>query len=123
MFWVRRFVRFHWLRHPSRWERQRSSRSLLRLPTSRRWRLLFLYRQVLDIELTWMQQIGRPKSPVRIPVVLSRMPAAHLLEQVEPMFAPIVTLLYGVYRGGGVIGAQVEGLLGGLAAGRGALVT
>jgi len=27
--------------------------------------LLFLYRQVLDIELPWMQQIGRPKSPVQ----------------------------------------------------------
>jgi len=25
---------------------------------------------VLDIELPWMQQIGRPKSPMRIPVVL-----------------------------------------------------
>lgn len=34
--------------------------------------LLFLYRQVLDIDLPWLQSIGRPKSPIRIPVVLSR---------------------------------------------------
>ena len=42
-----------------------------------------------------MQQIGRPKSPIRIPVVLSRVEIASLLEQVEPTFAPIVALLYG----------------------------
>ena len=57
--------------------------------------LLFLYRQVLDIELPWMQQIGRPKSPIRIPVVLSRAEVARLLEHVDPAFAPIVGLLYG----------------------------
>jgi len=49
----------------------------------------------LDIELPWMQQIGRPKSPVRIPVVLSRAEAARLLEQVDPTFAATVALLYG----------------------------
>jgi len=42
-----------------------------------------------------MQQIGRPKSPVRIPVVLSRAEAARLLEQVDPTFAATVALLYG----------------------------
>jgi integrase len=57
--------------------------------------LLFLYRQVLDIELPWMQQIGRPKSPLRIPVVLSRAEVARLLEQIEPTFAVVVALLYG----------------------------
>ena len=57
--------------------------------------LLFLYRQVLDIDLPWMQQIGRPKSPIRIPVVLSRAEIARLLECVDPTFTPMVGLLYG----------------------------
>lgn len=57
--------------------------------------LLFLYRQVLDIDLPWMQQIGRPKSPVRIPVVLSRVEVARLLDQVEPTFSVMVASLYG----------------------------
>ena len=57
--------------------------------------LLFLYRQVLDIELPGMQQIGRPKSPLGIPVVLSRAEVARLLEQIEPTFAVVVALLYG----------------------------
>ena len=30
--------------------------------------LLFLYRQVLGMELPWMQQIGRPPERKRIPV-------------------------------------------------------
>jgi site-specific recombinase XerD len=42
-----------------------------------------------------MQQIGRPKSPVRIPVVLSRAEVSRLLDQVEPTFAVTVALLYG----------------------------
>ena len=57
--------------------------------------LLFLYRQVLDIDLPWMQQIGRPKSPVRIPVVLSRVEVARLLEQAEPPFSVMAARLYG----------------------------
>ncbi len=33
--------------------------------------LLFLYRQVLGMELPWLQQIGRPPERKRIPVVLT----------------------------------------------------
>src|SRR5579885_2004332 len=33
--------------------------------------LLFLYGKVLDIELPWMQEIGRPREKKRSPVVLS----------------------------------------------------
>ncbi|MCB1972997.1 MAG: phage integrase N-terminal SAM-like domain-containing protein, partial [Burkholderiaceae bacterium] len=33
--------------------------------------LLFLYRQVLGMELPWMQRIGRPPERKRIPVVLT----------------------------------------------------
>ena len=33
--------------------------------------LLFLYRDVLGLDLPWMQQIGRPPERKRIPVVLS----------------------------------------------------
>ena len=33
--------------------------------------LLFMYRDVLSMDLPWMQQIGRPPERKRIPVVLS----------------------------------------------------
>lgn len=34
--------------------------------------LLFLYREVLDVRLPWMDQVVRAKRPKRIPVVLTR---------------------------------------------------
>ena len=105
LFWVRRFIRFHRLRHPRSMGSAEVEAFLSHLATERHVApsthkqalaaLLFLYRQVLDIELPWMQQIGRPKSPLRIPVVLSRAEVAHLLEQIEPTFAVVVALLYG----------------------------
>ena len=105
LFWVRRFIRFNRLRHPRSMGCSEVEAFLTHLATERHVApsthkqalaaLLFLYRQVLDIELPWMQQIGRPKSPVRIPVVLSRAEVARLLEHAEPKFAPIIALLYG----------------------------
>jgi integrase len=57
--------------------------------------LLFLYRQVLDIDLPWLQEIGRPKSPVRIPVVLSREEVAQLFANIDDSCSTIAALLYG----------------------------
>jgi integrase len=57
--------------------------------------LLFLYRQVLDIDLPWLQSIGRPKSPIRIPVVLSREEVARLLAAIDDSCSTIIGLLYG----------------------------
>jgi integrase len=105
LFWVRRFIRFHRLRHPRSMGSLEVEAFLTHLATERHVApsthkqalaaLLFLYRQVLNIELSWMQEIGRPKSPVRIPVVLSRTEVAGLLDCVEPTFALTVGLLYG----------------------------
>jgi len=105
VFWVRRFIRFNRLRHPRSMGASEVEAFLTHLATERHVApsthkqalaaLLFLYRQVLDIDLPWMQQIGRPKSPIRIPVVLSRAEIARLLECVDPTFTPMVGLLYG----------------------------
>ena len=57
--------------------------------------LLFLYRQVLDIDLPWLQSIGHPKSPIRIPVVLSREEVARLLATIDDSCSTIAALLYG----------------------------
>lgn len=78
VFWMRRFIRFHRLQHPRSMGSAEVEAFLTHLATERHVApsthkqalaaLLFLYRQVLDIDLPWMQVIGRPKSPVRIPV-------------------------------------------------------
>ena len=105
VFWVRRFIRFHRLRHPREMEAPEVEAFLIHLATDRNVApsthkqalaaLLFLYRQVLDVDLPWLQGIGRPKSPVRIPVVLSREEVARLLPNIDVSCSTIAGLLYG----------------------------
>ena len=57
--------------------------------------LLFLYREVLDIDLPWMNEIGRPKKRERVPVVLSRMEVSRLLGMIEGIEGDLARLLYG----------------------------
>ena len=57
--------------------------------------LLFLYRQVLGMELPWMQQIGRPPERKRIPVVLTVQEVQALLGQMVGTEALLAALLYG----------------------------
>lgn len=57
--------------------------------------LLFLYREVLAIELPWMENVVRAKAPQRVPVVLSRMEVARLLEQLAGREWVMASLLYG----------------------------
>lgn len=57
--------------------------------------LLFLYREVLSIELPWMETIVRAKRPQRVPVVLSRDEVGRLLAMMDGGFALMASLLYG----------------------------
>lgn len=105
VFWVRRFIRFHHLQHPREMGSPEVKAFLTHLATDRQVApsthkqalaaILFLYRQVLDIDLPWLQDIGRPKSPIRIPVVLSREEVARLLANIDDSCSTIAALLYG----------------------------
>ncbi|WEN15443.1 integron integrase [Rhodanobacter sp. AS-Z3] len=57
--------------------------------------LLFLYREVLSIDLPWMESVVRAKRPQRVPVVLSRDEVTHLLARMDGGFALMASLLYG----------------------------
>jgi len=57
--------------------------------------LLFLYREVLGSDLPWMESVVRAKASRRIPVVLSRMEVARLLEQLAGREWLMASLLYG----------------------------
>lgn len=57
--------------------------------------LLFLYKQVLGIELPWMQEIGRPRTPKRLPVVLSPAEVDRLLAATTRVHNLAFRLLYG----------------------------
>ncbi len=57
--------------------------------------LLFLYKEVLGMELPWMQNIQRPQQPKRIPSVLTQTEVAALLAQLQGSEALLARLLYG----------------------------
>jgi site-specific recombinase XerD len=60
--------------------------------------LLFLYREVLQQDLPWLEQIGRPRSQHRLPVVLTTREVQQtlaLLDAGDPVFGLIGRLLYG----------------------------
>ena len=57
--------------------------------------LLFLYREVLGIDLPWLNNIGRPQQAKRIPSVLTKDEVAGLLTQMDGITALLARLLYG----------------------------
>ena len=57
--------------------------------------LLFLYREVLSIELPWMETVVRAKRSQRVPVVLSRDEVKRLLAMMDGRFGLMASLLYG----------------------------
>lgn len=103
--WVRRFILANAKRHP----RDMGAREVERFLTGLAVRghvsastqnqalsaLLFLYREVLQQELPWMDGIHRAKRPKRLPVVLSREEVAALLGEMEGVTWLMASLLYG----------------------------
>jgi integron integrase len=57
--------------------------------------LLFLYGEVLGIELPWLDQIERVKTPARLPVVLTRDEVIRILARLTGVHRLIGGLLYG----------------------------
>ncbi|MCA1634961.1 MAG: integron integrase, partial [Acidobacteria bacterium] len=57
--------------------------------------ILFLYRDVLRVELPYVEGIERAKRPARVPVVFTRAEAAALLSRLSSTYKLIAGLLYG----------------------------
>jgi integrase len=103
--WIRRFILFHGKRHPSEMGGTEIETFLAHLAEQRRVSastqnqalsaLLFLYRDVLKIELAKLQLPPRAQLPEQLPVVLTRPEIRALLEQLEGTHRLIATLLYG----------------------------
>jgi integron integrase len=105
VFWVQRFIRFHGLKHPRTLGGPEIERYLSHLATAMHVApsthkqalaaILFLYREVLGVDLPWMVEIGRPRTSQHVPIVLSRDEVAALLACVAPEYWLICSLLYG----------------------------
>ena len=103
--WIRRFILFHRKRHPAEMGAEEIRQFLSHLAVEGRvaastqnvalCALLFLYRDVLGVELPYVEGIQRAKRPVRIPVVFTRQEAGRLLKQLTGTYGIIVGLLYG----------------------------
>ena len=57
--------------------------------------LLFLYRQVLEVELPWLDNVIRAKRPRRLPTVLAKDEMRALLTQLDGRAWLLASLLYG----------------------------
>ncbi|MGB5540488.1 MAG: integron integrase [Gammaproteobacteria bacterium] len=57
--------------------------------------ILFLYKQVLDIRLEWLDEVIRAKRPKHLPVILSRTEVGILLDEIPGTNGLIARLLYG----------------------------
>jgi integron integrase len=103
--WIKRFIWFHGKRHPATLGAAEVEAFLTDLAVTRevaaptqnqaKSALLFLYKEVLGIELPWLDRVEKAKSPVRLPVVLTREDVAGVLESLCGVHALIGRLLYG----------------------------
>ena len=103
--WVRRFILANGKRHPRDLGAREIEAFLTQLATHGQVAastqnqalsaLLFLYREVLQQELPWMDDIRRAKRPERLPVVLSREEVAALLTEMNGVPWLMASLLYG----------------------------
>src|SRR5690606_33427852 len=57
--------------------------------------LLFLYREVLGVELPWLDDVVRARGPERLPGVLSRDEVRAVLSEMHGVTRLMATMLYG----------------------------
>lgn len=103
--WIRRYLRFHGLRHPRDLGQEDVSRFLtdlaVRCKVSESTQnqalaaILFLYRHVLRERLPWIEDVERAKRPKRLPSVLSREEVARVLAEMRGTPHLVCRLLYG----------------------------
>ncbi|OIO54904.1 MAG: integron integrase [Alphaproteobacteria bacterium CG_4_10_14_0_2_um_filter_63_37] len=103
--WIRRFILFHHKKHPRDMGSPEVEAFLTHLAVDRKVSsstqnqalsaLLFLYREVLAVQLPWLENLTRAKPRERLPVVLSKPEVNRLIEQLSGVNALMARMLYG----------------------------
>jgi integron integrase len=103
--WARRFILFHGKRHPKDMGADEVQAFLSHLAVERhvaastqnqaKSALLFLYREVLHIELPWLDEVIAAKTGKRLPVVLTTTEMRALLNAMSGTMGLVASLLYG----------------------------
>jgi integron integrase len=103
--WVRRFILFHGKRHPRDMGAPEVEAFLTHLAVDGNVAaatqnqalsaLLFLYKEVLAVDLPWLDDVTRAKRPQRMPVVLTRDEVHAVLDRMSGVYGLMARLLYG----------------------------
>lgn len=102
--WIRRYILFHNKRHPKEMGKTEIEAFLTHLAVEGQVSastqnqalsaLLFLYREVLDLEMTGIDAV-RAKRPQYVPTVLTKQEAITVIQQCDGVYQLVVKLLYG----------------------------
>jgi integron integrase len=105
VYWVRRYVFFHKLRHPSEMGKPEINTFLSHLAVKEKVSastqtqalsaLVFLYKNVLEREIGLLDGVVRAKRPARVPVALTRDEARRLFASLDGPVLLVCRLLYG----------------------------
>lgn len=103
--WIKRYIFFHGKRHPKNMGAEDVEAFLTHLAVAgkvaastqnqAKSALLFLYREVLEIQLPWLDNITQAKAPKRLPVVLTVSEVQSVLSCLKGTHLLIASLLYG----------------------------
>ncbi|MFN2455903.1 MAG: integron integrase [Pyrinomonadaceae bacterium] len=103
--WIKQYILFHHKRHPKEMGAAEVSAFLSYLAISRHVAastqnqalsaILFLYREVLAVELDWITEIERAKKPRRLPVVFTKAEVQAVLLRLSDTKWLMASLLYG----------------------------
>lgn len=103
--WIRRYARYHGLRHPQELGTDEVVAYLTHLANERHVSrstqaqamsaLLFLYREVLELPIEDVRRVVRARVPGRLPVVLSRVEVRRILAELTGDVWLVSLLLYG----------------------------
>ncbi|MEE8386497.1 MAG: integron integrase, partial [Dehalococcoidia bacterium] len=103
--WIRRYIRFHGLRHPAMMGREEIEQFLSSLAVEGKVSastqnqalsaILFLYREVLDQEIPWLEGLIRARRPRHLPVVLTRQEVQAVLGKMRETPRLMATVMYG----------------------------
>lgn len=103
--WVKRFIWFHDKRHPNQMGKLELEAFLTHLAVKgkvsastqnqAKSALLFLYREVLGVDLPWLENVEQAKAPKRLPVVLTSEETKAVLAKMSGTHNLMGRLLYG----------------------------
>lgn len=103
--WIKRFILHHGKRHPAQMGAGEVEAFLTHLASVRgvgastqnqaKSALLFLYGEVLAIDLPWLESVAPARTPKRLPVILTREEVARVLHALHGTHALLGRLLYG----------------------------